>query len=202
MRTLLGEHSQSQVESMCTMMAQQYANLAVGFATQGLQRAAQTKKVGTGPPVAPPPPPPAQEQERVHDSDAEFRRVFHHRIMNVRSPQSVSSIYQEYYGEGSFKDIPIVGGLKGLEDKYGTKWRAGGAFQKAFNRLQLVVKCVDSQIELGKAKEVVLLEMDDLFKERRCKTLQSFRDVLQEENLLPKQRERPTGAQRALAFSA
>jgi hypothetical protein len=201
MRALLGEYSQTQVDSMCNMMAQQYANLAVGFAAQGRQRGV-AKKAAT--PVVAPPPPPPETQDKVDESDEfsdEFSRVFHHNITNARSPQSVSSIHQEYYGEGRFKDIPVVGGLKGLEDKYGTKWRVGGAFQKAFNRLQLIVKCVDSQIQSGKAKEVVLTEMDKLFDEKNCRTLQSFRNVLEKEELLPKmkqpkKKQRSTGTTR------
>lgn len=193
MRVLLGEYSQNQVDSMCNMMAQQYANLAVGFAAQGRQRVVAKKAVT---PVVAPPPPPPEAQDKVVESEAEFSRVFHYNITNARSPKSVSSIHQEYYGEGPFKDIPVVGGLKGLKDKYGTKWRAGGAFQKAFNRLQLIVKCVDSQIQSGKAKEVVLMEMDKLFDEKNCRTLQSFRNVLEKEELLPKIKQRSTGTTR------
>lgn len=95
-------------------------------------------------------------------------------------------IYQEYYGEGFFKDVPLVGGLQGLEDKYGTKWRSGSAFQKSFNRLRVIVKCVGRQIAEGKEKEVVLKEMDELFKEKGCKTLQQFRNALAEGDLFPK----------------
>ena len=193
MRVLLGEYSQNQVDSMCNMMAQQYANLAVGFAAQGRQRVVAKKAVI---PVVAPPPPPPEAQDKVVESEAEFSRVFHYNITNARSPKSVSSIHQEYYGQGPFKDIPVVGGLKGLKDKYGTKWRAGGAFQKAFNRLQLIVKCVDSQIQSGKAKEVVLMEMDKLFDEKNCRTLQSFWNVLEKEELLPKIKQRSTGTTR------
>ena len=103
--------------------------------------------------------------------DAEFQKIFQHNIVNTRLPKNVTAIYDEYYGLGAYLNVPIEGGLHGLEVKYGKNWRQGNAaYQKAFSQVQLIVKCVDQQITEEKDQATVLEEMDKLFVEKNCKT--------------------------------
>jgi Transcriptional activator of glycolytic enzymes len=170
-------------------LAQQLASIAVGLATPDKSSRLQAAEK---PPAEAAAPSPTQERPREEShGDSEFERVFHWTIQNTKRPPSVTAIFQEYYGEGPYKDLPIAGGIKSLEDKYGTKWRSGDSgYQKAFSRFQLVVKCVDRLIGEGREKDVVLAEMDALFVRKECKTLQQFRNALEEADLLPKQRTR------------
>ena len=129
----IGEFSNNQMRSMNMMLANQFASIAMGYAATTQQERPAAKKAAKKPATHPVPPVPAVATNIEKDNDdPEFNRIYHHTIQNATSPKSVSRIYQEYYGEGSFKDVPVVGGLQGLEDKYGMKWRSGCAFQKSF----------------------------------------------------------------------
>ena len=124
----------------------------------------------------------------------ELKKVFQHLIQNTCSPQSVKAIYKEYHGLGDYLDVPVTGGFAALEKKWGNKWRVGNAaYQKAFSQVQLIVKCVDSQITEEKDQETVLEQMDKLFQEKECKTLQHFRSALEVMGLLPKQKVQSAG---------
>jgi hypothetical protein len=203
MRVLFGEYGDHQLAAMSMNLAKQFANVAVGLAAQGLSPPKAIARQKSATPVRPAP---AVAKNKTNEGDeAELSRVFQHDVKNFRNPKSVSLIHQEYHGEGAYKDVPVVGGLKRLEDKYGTKWRskkiagstgspAKEGYQKAFSRMQLIVKCVDRQISDGKEKAEVLKEMDELFVKEKCKTLQQFRDCLKKSQILPKQRE-PQGVE-------
>jgi Transcriptional activator of glycolytic enzymes len=200
MKQLLAMSGHQQLAAMNLNMAEHLAQLVVNLVNDGISPhpeayALAAAKVAT-PPV--PPAPPVTRNDKENGEDQEFQRVLRWDLKNKTSPKSVSAIYEEYYGEGEYKNCPVEGGLKQLEVKYGTKWRAGcPAYQKAFNRFQLIVKCVDGQIDGGKReKDIVLAEMDKLFEEKNCKTLQQIRDVLEKEGLLPKLKQRAAGRSR------
>jgi Transcriptional activator of glycolytic enzymes len=82
-------------------------------------------------------------------------------------------VYDEYKGEGEFSGKPIIGGLKGLDEKYNTKWRSGdAAYQKAYSRIKQVVSCVETRMkEQNRMREEVLQELDELFAEKECRNL-------------------------------
>ena len=110
-------------------LANQFISVGVGLATTTNQG---RPKVATG--VATNPSPPSPSASVVATEEDEFQRVLRHPLKSRHEPRSATAVYEEYYGQGSFVGMPIEGGLKGLEDKYKTKWRQGDkAYQKAFS---------------------------------------------------------------------
>ena len=80
---------------------------------------------------------------------------------------------------GEFEDVPVKGGLKPLDEKFGTKWRSGeSGYQQAYSQMQQIVKAVDLEVEKGKEIVDVLQEFDHLFVEKECKGLQHMREAL------------------------
>ena len=132
--------------------------------------------------------PPSPSASVVATEEDEFQRVLRHPLKSRHEPRSATAVYEEYYGQGSFVGMPIEGGLKGLEDKYKTKWRQGDkAYQKAFSRIQQVFSCVDRRMkEESKEKEAVLLELDELFDAKKSRTLTKMVEELQKTGWLPK----------------
>ena len=57
----------------------------------------------------------------------------------------------------------------------------------------LIVKCINQQITEDNNQETVLEQMDKLFQEKECKTLQHFRSALEVMGLLPKQKVQSAG---------
>jgi Transcriptional activator of glycolytic enzymes len=163
-------------------LANQFISVGVGLATTNQVR----RKVATE--AATNPSPPSPSAAVVAREEDEFQRVLRHPLKSRHEPRSATAVYEEYYGQGSFVGMPIEGGLKGLDDKYKTKWRKGDpAYQKAFSRIQQVVSCVDHRMkEESKEKEAVLSELDELFDAKKSRTLAKMVEELQQTGWLPK----------------
>jgi hypothetical protein len=97
---------------------------------------------------------------RLVGGRSEFERVQGHRM--TRSPLSITSLYEEYYGMNHFSGIPIEGGIAAAERVYKTSWRKhyfGGEIQH-FSRMQRIVKAVDDAVRGGNALSEVLEQFD------------------------------------------
>lgn len=176
-------------------LAAQFAQIAVGLSTS-LPSAARLTKNTTTMTAEPPPQDTIEDNAAVPVSDLERVR-FHPLACRIRATNA-TAIYEEYHGIGDFNDVPAEGGLKSLDEKWGTKWRSGDAgYQKAYSRMQLVLKGVDLQVKAGKELVVVLNEFDALFAEKNCKTMDNMVVALQNAKLLPK-RERSVGQRPAM----
>ena len=76
----------------------------------------------------------AVTQERQQEVSDELERVKRHQLRHKHL--SVRSIWDEYYGLGEFKGVPIDGGIIALEAKYKTAWRNG---KGTANRMSVAV---------------------------------------------------------------
>jgi hypothetical protein len=108
-----------------------------------------------------------------------------------RTPQSVRQMYNEYFGLCDFVNVPVEGGLFGLE-KGGKEWRKhfSAADSRFFSRMQQVVEAVDREAK-AKTKEVtdVLDEFDTWFVEKR-RAFSPFVKLLQAKKLVPQGKNR------------
>ena len=141
-------------------LASQFVNIGVGLASQPPSPVLRATRANNDVP---------KEDDEVAESativateEEEFNRVLRHPLKCRHEPGTATAVYEEYYGLGEFQGKPIEGGLKGLEDKYQTRWRRGDtAYQKAFSRMKQLVSFVDSRMkEQSKEKEEVLEELD------------------------------------------
>jgi hypothetical protein len=175
MRELFEFYTENQTRSMNMTLANELAKVAIGLVTKAHththppafrpQHEVPSPSASTTPPESPP------------ALDDEF--VLRPELANRFNPKGATSIYHEFYGLGEFEDVPVKGGLKALDEKFGTKWRSGeSGYQKAYSRMQQIVKAVD--LEVGKGKEIVdvFQEFDHLFVEKECKGLQHMREAL------------------------
>ena len=172
-KELLDNYIREQTQSLSLILASQFATAAVGLATQHLRH------FPPSPPVQRPPSPSAIDPPRAAPEEMEERvddtMPIRPALNNRRSLKNVSSIYDEYYGLGDYQGDPVEGGLKGLEDKYGTEWRQGDpSYQKAFSRIQQIIKIVELEMEKGRSKEEVLSELDGVCMNRKGQGLQSI----------------------------
>jgi hypothetical protein len=62
--------------------------------------------------------------EEETEDDIDWGRAKDHKIQ-ITSPGTIRTIYDEYKGLGRFRGMPIDGGLEGCDAKYKTKWRKG-----------------------------------------------------------------------------
>ena len=119
---------------MTISLATQFANIAVGLVANSTTP--PPKKLPAAASVTPqdhPPPPTA-----LVDDHHLTRPTLHNRS----TPVSVTAIWDEYHGLNAYKDQPIAGGFKVIEENFGTKWRRGNpSYQKAFSRFQQIVAC-------------------------------------------------------------
>jgi 3-hydroxymyristoyl/3-hydroxydecanoyl-(acyl carrier protein) dehydratase len=82
-------------------------------------------------------------------------------------PTGVSAIYDEWYGTGHFKDVPIEGGIAHLETgEFRKTWRRSfrTAENKRFSRFSMVIKGIGNHMQrTGKTLEETLAEQDTYY---------------------------------------
>ena len=118
-----------------------------------------------------------------------------------RKHKSIQSYFDEYYGLGDFKDKPIPGGLRKMEEKFGAKWRKhfkGGA--KHMSRIKALMKAVaDIAMELGNVpKAIDTVEIMFADKEKGKKRLSNLVDFLKAEGTLPSQQHHSRASSRGV----
>jgi hypothetical protein len=171
---------------------QQRIELGTRFIRMGANMVSQPERPREAEPDNTSPP------EVGNTEEQEFKRVLLHGLRSRFDARSATMVYDEYNGEGDFIGKPIVGGLKGLDEKYNTKWRRGdAAYQKAYSRIKQVVSCVETRMkEQNRTKEEVLEELDELFAEKECRNLTAMVARLQQLGWMSK-RVRTIGQQEA-----
>jgi hypothetical protein len=105
---------------------------------------------------------PEQEarQEETED-DIDWGRAKDHKIQ-ITSPLTIKTIWEEYKGLGRFIGMPIDGGLEGCDLKYKTKWRKGfsASDQKRFSRMGMLTRGIEAQVEEGRELNDVIADWD------------------------------------------
>mmetsp|Transcript_22817 Transcript_22817/g.23101 ORF Transcript_22817/g.23101 Transcript_22817/m.23101 type:complete len:337 (-) Transcript_22817:105-1115(-) len=87
-------------------------------------------------------------------------------------PSSITAMCDEWYGIGSFLDVPIIGGVEELENKYNNAWRKKqtSANAKVFSRWKTVMDCIKKQQESNSVtQEEILVEFDVIFRNENGK---------------------------------
>ncbi len=106
------------------------------------------------------------------------------------SHKLVQSFYNEYYGLGKFEGAPISGGLLGMEDKFGAKWRKrvrGGA--KHMSRLKAVMRAIAdmSALEAGSLDRSIDV-LEEVFRDKGVdggkQRLSNLVDILKKQGLV------------------
>ena len=102
--------------------------------------------------------------------------------------KSVQSMYNEYYGKGGFKLIPMLGGLLAMEKKFGAKWRkhiSGGS--KLIGRMKAVMKAIElmGRTEGGSVEASIdKLELVYQAKDGGNKSLSKLVDILKQQGIV------------------
>jgi hypothetical protein len=102
--------------------------------------------------------------------------------------KSVQSMYNEYYGKGDFKLIPILGGLLGMETKFGAKWRKhipGGS--KLIGRMKAVMQAIELMAGTdGSSVEASIDKLELVFqaKDGGNKSLSKLVDILKKQGIV------------------
>jgi Transcriptional activator of glycolytic enzymes len=189
LNSTLAAHVQSQAELQKKDVALEIARVAL----EHILRSGGGGAAAT-PPQRPPSPlaAPAAEDPGPDDERDDVTIYKHATIHQRNQPTSVSSIYEEYYGIGNFKDRPMVGGFAGLEEKFKMKWREGDtSYNRAFLRMKQIVDCIDNEATTsGRPVADVLKQIDELFIANTCNSTAKVIRILQEENLIPKRARR------------
>jgi hypothetical protein len=167
MRQLFNEFAHEHREGIRITLARDLMNVAVGLVSPSTVAGSPQ-----APSVLPPLPPSPPTTTDDDDDDMKVRPE----LKNRRHPKSATAIFEEYYGLGEYKGEPIDGGLAAMDSKYQNKWRLGDAgYQKAYSRMQQIVKAVTIEIEKGRTQESVLAEFDGLFAGNESKGLEFLR---------------------------
>ena len=116
--------------------------------------------------------------------------VVGHEIKN-RKPRGIRALYNEFFGIGDYKNVPVAGGLSGLESRFGKDWR--DHFLPADNKFFLRMKMVAEAVNRYKVQEVnwttddAIEQFDAWFVDKRVKrSLSNFVLLLQETEIIPK----------------
>ena len=123
---------------------------------------------------------------RTSDSDGGLLALADHQFYATH--KSVQSFYNEYYGLGDFKDIPVDGGLATLEEKYKAKWRKhikGGA--KHISRVKQVMQAIDNMAGLdGRTVDgaIDILELAYQSDDGAKKSLSNLVNILKQRGLV------------------
>jgi hypothetical protein len=102
--------------------------------------------------------------------------------------KSVRSIYNEYYGKDEFKEKPILGGLLGMETKFGAKWRkhiSGGS--KLIGRVKAVMKAIENMAgNVGGSVDDSIDKLELVFqaKDGGNKSLSKLVDILKQQGIV------------------
>ena len=102
--------------------------------------------------------------------------------------QSLHTIYYEWWGLESYKNVPIPGGIAMMEANK-KKWRRhfSGAETKHFSRIRMIVKGIDAQAEAtGKDAGDILDEWDLLFRIEAKKSISKMATLIQRMGLVDK----------------
>ena len=104
---------------------------------------------------------------------------FGHQMFDGVHP-SVQDIYDEWYGLGKFKDIPIEGGIDAMERLYSSKWRMHRnpkGFPKRFSRIRMIVTAINDRLingPNGNNLSQVIDEMNELYQKEAERKLAPF----------------------------
>ena len=87
---------------------------------------------------------------------------------------------------GDFKDVPVSGGLKAVEEKFGAKWRKrirGGA--KQMSRIKALMKAID-EMAAGSSLEEAIDKLELVFqaKDGGKKRLSNLVDILKQQGIV------------------
>ena len=99
--------------------------------------------------------------EEETEDDIDWGRAKDHKIQ-ITSPGTIRTIYDEYKGLGRFRGMPIDGGLEGCDAKYKTKWRKGfsASDQKRFSRMGMLARGIEAQVREGRELHDVIADWD------------------------------------------
>jgi Transcriptional activator of glycolytic enzymes len=184
MKALMVDYLKENNKHMTMALASQFANIAVGLVhTQGDSLTPPME--AASPPEVQQPDLPRTTRTDLPPSTIEFVCPT---IATRLQPYSVTAIWDEYHGRHFYQDHPVCGGLKALEEKHGTKWRQGDkSYQKAFSRMQQIVRCVGNKAERdGTTIDEVLTEFDILFDGMRVKSVSKLIDLLTQDGHMTK----------------
>ena len=104
---------------------------------------------------------------------------FGHQMFDGVHP-SVQDIYDEWYGLGKFKDIPIEGGIDAMERLYSSKWRMHRnpkGFPKRFSRIRMIVTAINDCLingPNGNNLSQVIDQMNELYQKEAERKLAPF----------------------------
>ena len=93
---------------------------------------------------------------------------------------SIQDLYDEWYGLGKYKNIPIEGGIEAMERLYSSKWRMGRndkGFPKRFSRIRMVIAAINERVANGANGTTVaqvIKEMDYLYQNDAQRKLSPF----------------------------
>jgi hypothetical protein len=102
----------------------------------------------------------------AHNSDAPPQ---FHRLCPLH--KSLASLWNEWHGNDEFEGIPVVGGLKHLEESMGHQWRAhfSQSEKTAFSRMKSIVLGIDNYAVSRQISSATAVdELDETFREFKC----------------------------------
>lgn len=105
-------------------------------------------------------------------TDAELSPPPFHRLYPTHN--SLLSIWNEWYGNEEFNNRPVVGGLKRLEQSFGSKWRShfSQGERTAFSRMKSIILGIENYaVSKGMSSGMSIAELDEIFQARDgCKS--------------------------------
>jgi Transcriptional activator of glycolytic enzymes len=175
-RGLLENFGREFTDGIRRTLVRNFVNVAVGLV-------GETATATRGTPRSPAPsvqsPLRHAESSAMEEENDDDEMPLRPELKNRYRPSSATSIYQEYYGLGEFENVPIAGGLAGMESKYRNKWRLGDpGYQKAYSQMQQISKAVKNEMATGRTEEEVLEEFDALFAGNEKKGLEYMRKLV------------------------
>jgi hypothetical protein len=139
-----------------------------------------------------------EETAQEEDDDEDWSRARGHKIQ-VTEPDLIRIIYNEFKGLHDFRDMPILGGVEGCDNKYKTKWRKhfNGADQKRFSRMTMLAKAIEGQVEQGRDEVDVLLDWDQVYTKDGNRSFNGLITYLQDQGYIAKKGSRKKKGERS-----
>ena len=86
--------------------------------------------------------------------------------------QTLTSVYNEWFGQGEFRGVPITSGLCGMEHKYGTKWRKHfkNRDKKHFSRMRSVMTAIQNKAKADGIPQTCVVDAWEETYQCECKS--------------------------------